>query len=154
MRLYSMRWAAKRDKKFAPEMDALEEKFHALEDLRCVRCGEIMTLHKREKGASFVVSLQHLGGQEFELICSGCNSAHNLIGEDFNLIPKNHKRCTVCREVLPFEAFYSRKKQSGRPGVRPQCKKCEKQKGTKNVSGNNNANSGDQGDSGGPCFVV
>lgn len=119
-RMSSMRSRATRDGKSVPTISEIEALVPS--PFRCEPCGRDMTW-LREQGASIQVSLQHDRSGEVRLICLGCNTRHGAHpGDSFYRMPKGHKQCRSCKQVLPFSSFVV---DRSRPiGLKGNCRTC------------------------------
>ena len=102
-RISNMRSRARRDGKAVPTRQEIEALVPA--PFVCVGCERPMSW-LRANGASQQATLQHDRDGTLRLICLACNTRHAKHPDDsFYSIPKGHKRCPDCSQVLPLNSF-------------------------------------------------
>lgn len=119
-RIANMRSRAKRDGKLVPTRQEIEALVPS--PFVCGCCERPMTW-LRQASATNQATLQHDRDGGLRIICLGCNTRHAVHpGDTFYDIPKGHKRCGGCEQVLPLSSFaIDRSRPIGRKG---HCRAC------------------------------
>lgn len=102
-RFANMQSRAYASRKYAPTMKEL--KGLVPPGMICPSCDRLM-VWSTGTVTSNLITLQHDRSGTIRLMCMACNSRHSRFeGDEFYNLPKDSKRCTLCKAVKPIEHF-------------------------------------------------
>lgn len=107
-RFRRMRDGAKKGNKYQPSWEELEYLFYnTIKDMQCPICEKKMIWHGLLGTRKNVISLQHNNDDTIQFLCQPCNAGHgsSQLGDKYFDIPKNHKYCSVCKNILSINKF-------------------------------------------------
>lgn len=107
-------------KKYKPSWEELR----ALMVSHCPHCDVEMSYLCRRGKRGNKATLQHYNDGHIGVICHNCNNGHgkSSLGDAYFDIPRTHKYCCVCREVIPRSLMERR--GNTHDGLGNRCKPC------------------------------
>lgn len=121
-RYRQMRANAKRRGLRVPSFEELDK--ITPKGLICPDCGIIMNWLKSD-GERTTLTLQHYRDGSLALVCKSCNCRHDhMQDDDYRDFPKDHKVCSICKQMKHFSEFCNTTFNGGTLGVIGQCRKC------------------------------
>jgi len=119
-RFSNMKSRACASRKYSPAMKELEKLVPL--GMICPSCDRSM-VWSTGTVTSNLITLQHDRNGTVRLICMACNSRHSRFeGDEFYDLPKDSKRCHLCKVVKPLEEFL--KVKTGWMGRGVRCLPC------------------------------
>lgn len=126
-RFMCMRTRAQRSNKTVPsyaELDILLQRCQMF----CPACKEEMVWESKDNQQR-VITLQHDRDGNLRLLCRSCNTRHSSCeGDTFYDIPKDHKICPMCKDLLPFDKFDNDFSGERFANKKTYCKECSKKR--------------------------